>query len=169
MANDKNKLAQGSTTRAQGESSEVAALKTEIAELRTLLMATIQSQPKVTPDSLWAQNHQREMAIKEELDRQAAFFMTTAQQRTQWAANRINLDLPNPKLFKVQVGWCPEIVLRAKDDISAVAYYNRLCGIRGVETNHKKPESTTYAITDVTSDPEAQKLANSEWQYQAAA
>lgn len=139
----------------------------ELAELRAILMATIQSQPKVTPDSIWAKQHEKEMAIKADLDRFAALFLEKAKDRSQWEANKLNPD--GKRLFKVSVGWCPELVMRANDSVTAKAYYDQACGINSVTMNANKPESTTYAIADVTDDPWAQKRVNNNWAYQAAA
>jgi hypothetical protein len=139
----------------------------ELADLRAILMATIQAQPKVSPDTIWAQHHEREMRIKEELDRLAALFQQSAKDRSQWEANRRFTE--GKRLFKISVGWCPELVIRADNPIAAKAYYDEICGIRGVSTNHAKPESTTYKNEDVTSDPSAQQVVLKQWEYQAAA
>jgi len=138
----------------------------DIAELRQLLMLTIQSQPKISPDTLWAKQHEKEMAIKADLDAKAALFEQTTTQRTQWEANKLNPD--GKRLFEVCVGWCPKIVIRANDDTMAKAYYDKVCGIRGVQSNSAKPEKTTYSIVDVTDKPEAQKTVKGIWEYKPA-
>lgn len=147
--------------------SEITSLKDQVARLESLLMQQIQSTPKISPDTLWAQNHEREMKIRNELDRLAELFLESTQSRTQWEANKLNPE--GKRLYKVQVGWCPEVIVRANDDITAKAYYDRICGIRGVSTNHGDPTKTTYTIVEVTNDPEAQKLSKSDWESKTAA
>lgn len=138
----------------------------ELSDLRVLLMAAIRSQPAVTPDSIWAKEHQKEAAIKAELDRLAESFADSCQKRTQCEANKLNPEFK--KLYKVSVGWCPEIVLRANDQTMAKAYYDKLCGIISVNTLHVK-KGTEYKIIDVTSDPAAHELVMSHPQHKAAA
>jgi hypothetical protein len=151
---------------APADANEVAQLKQELAELRNLLMKTIQTVPKVSPDTIWAKNHEREMEIKEDLDRKAAYFEQTCDARTQWEANKLNPE--GKRLYKVKVGWAPEVIVRANDEVMARAYYEKVCHIRSVQTNFNKPATTEYSIIDVTDDPVAQKIVASNWQYTPA-
>lgn len=138
----------------------------DMQELRSILMATIRAQPQESPDTLWAKNHKREMEIKEELDRLAAYFLESTEKRTQWAANQMNLK--GERIWKIRLGWCPEVILRADNEMIAQAYYNKICGIRGVQTNYKDAKQTTYQIVDVTNDPAAQQAIKSSWEYRPA-
>lgn len=138
----------------------------QIEELRDILMATIRTQSAVTPDSVWAKQHEKEMKIKEELDRLAAYHEMDAKRRTQYEANKLNQD--GKKLFKISVGWCPEVVIRANDQVAAKGYYDKVCHILAVNPIHGQGKNE-YKIIDVTDDPEAKKLAGMVWEYQQAA
>jgi hypothetical protein len=158
MANDlKNKPA---ATPESEKADMLAIIETQgkqIEELRAILMAAIQTQPKISPDTLWAQQHQKEMAIKAKLDEQASYFQQSCKDRTQWQANKVNTEAK--RLWKVQVGWCPELIMHANDKTMAMAYYNQLCGIIAVQPNHNQPKLTTYVCVDVTDDPVSQAMA----------
>lgn len=168
MADDIRKpLNQPKIVAGSDQEDTIASLKEQVSKLEAILMATIRAQPQVSPDTLWAKQHQEQVKIKEELDRLAAHFSESCQQRTQWEANKLNPDAK--RLFKVSVGWCPEIILRANDDVMAKAYYDKVCGIRAVKPDLGRPETTTYSIVEVTNDAEAQKIVASEWSYKAAA
>ncbi len=154
-------------TQSDDQQATIDAMKAQIDKLEAILMATIRSQPAVSPDTIWARQHEKEQAIKDDLDRLAAHFTESCQSRTQWEANKLNQN--GKRLFKVSVGWCPEIIMRADDDVMAKAYYDKVCGIRAVKPDLGRPEMTTYNMVDVTNDPEAQKIAAGQWQYKAAA
>ena len=133
----------------------------EMAELRALLMATVRSQPAVSPDTVWAREHEKEMRIKAELESLAVQFQESCQMRTQYQANKLNPDAK--RLYKVSVSWCPEIVIRANDAITARAYYDKLCGILAVNPIRGKA-SNEYQIVDVTDDAGAKALVQKHWQ-----
>lgn len=139
-------------------------MRKDFAAQREIMMAVIRSQPKVSPDTIWAQQHEKEVKIKEELDRLAEEFQKTCQQRTQAAANKLNPEVKT--LFRVSVGWCPEIIVRAQDADIAKTRYNKLCGINWVNPLHAKPPGATdYKIVDVTSDPSSQEIVNGTKQW----
>jgi hypothetical protein len=171
MAEDlRNKPTSPKAAQTSDSSDEVASLKAQVDRLEAMLMATIRSQPPVdaiTPDTLWARQHLKEQKIKADLDEHAARFQHTCQERTQWAANKLNPEAT--KLFKISVGWCPEIIMRANDVVMAKAYYNQLCGIISVAVNHNNPKMTDYNIVEVTNDPKAQEIVKTNWEYKAAA
>jgi len=165
--NLKDRGPKAAETKSQDLEAVVQEQARQLEELRAMLFATIRAQPAVSPDTIWAQNHQKEVAIKEELDRLAKYFLESTEQRSQWEANKVNPD--GKRLFRVSLGWCPELVVRANDEVSARAYYDKICGISGVRPNHAKPETTTYVIADVTDDPASQAKAGSKYELKAAA
>lgn len=145
----------------------VAEQAKQIDDLRAILMATIRSNQEVTPDSVWAKEHLKQQKIKEDLERLAAEFAVSCQMRTQYKANETYTE--GKFLYKVQVSWCPEIIIRADRPEAAKGLYDKLCGIQSVSPIHAKPGSAEYKILDVTADPEAQALVKAKFEYKAAA
>jgi hypothetical protein len=86
-------------------------------------------------------------------------FVTTVKsdRRTQIEANKRYKD--GAQLWRIQVGWCPPVIIRAQDKEHARGRYDLICGIQWVRRDDNNPSRTDYNYTNVTDDPAARQEA----------
>jgi hypothetical protein len=77
--------------------------------------------------------------------------------RSQIEANRRFKE--GSQLWRVGIGWSPDVIVRGHDRAHCVARYNELCGIISVKPDERHPEWTTYRAVNVTNDPESRRRA----------
>jgi len=109
---------------------------------------------KMLMEDLLKQRKQREQTEEDQ-----NFHILPGDLRTQIVANQRFPD--GKKLWAVQVGWCPRVVVKADDKLMAKARYDVICGIQYVRednTSEKTLARTTYVYADVTDDRIAQQL-----------
>jgi hypothetical protein len=145
----------------QQQQKQIDELKTLIIEKLTVLATQPQQQhtPQQTAvEKMLLDQMLKKKADDEKFESEKKYISFPCDIRSQVNANRAYKD--GDKLFKIGVGWSPDVIIRGQDRIHCQGRYNELCGILGVKKDEKHPDWTTYRIADVTNDPEARRLAN---------
>jgi hypothetical protein len=155
----------------QTADEQIAALQTQLANLQAIV-EKLTAPAQVTPDSLWAKEHLRAVALEGAQAAIAAYISVPYEKRSQLETNK--LPFKGAKIFRCLLGpgregELPALYIPADLETDAKARYLTACNVTSVVPDANHPEFTRWTVQDVTNDPAAQAAVKETWTYQPAA